>query len=70
MTANTAIARIASLPPKYITETTNAAAMKAAPAVMNQPPITLSTPVMRKTAVSRPQARSANEVPIATMKVT
>lgn len=37
---------------------------------MNQPPITDNTPVMRYTALSRPQARSANEVPIATMKAT
>ena len=44
--------------------------VKAAPAVMNQPPITDNTPVMRYTALSRPQARSANEVPIATMKAT
>ncbi|CDA42478.1 unknown [Prevotella sp. CAG:5226] len=45
-------------------------AVNATPAVMNQPPITVSTPVMRNTAVSRPQARSANDEPMATMKVT
>ena len=44
--------------------------VKPAPAVMNHPPITDYTPVMRYTALSRPQARSANEVPIATMKAT
>lgn len=44
--------------------------VKAAPAVMNHPPMTLNTPVMRNTAESRPQARSASEVPIATMNVT
>lgn len=46
------------------------APMKATPAVRNHPPITDITPVMRKTALSRPQARSANEVPMATIKVT
>ena len=45
-------------------------AVKATPAVMNQPPMTVSTPVMRNTALSRLQARSASEDPIATMKVT
>ena len=43
---------------------------KAAPAVMNQPPITDNTPVIRNTALSRPQARSAKDEPIATMKAT
>ena len=37
---------------------------------MNQPPTTETTPVTRYTALSRPQARSAREEPIATMKVT
>ena len=46
------------------------AMMKAAPAVMNQPPMTDITPVTRPTALSRPQARSASDVPIPTMKVT
>ena len=45
-------------------------AVKATPAVMNQPPITVSTPVMRNTALSRPQARSDNDEPMATIKVT
>ena len=49
---------------------TRAQAMKATPAVINQPPMTLSTPVTRKTALSRLQARSARLVPMATMKVT
>ena len=44
--------------------------MNAAPAVRNQPPITDTTPVMRNTALSRLQARSESEVPMATMKVT
>lgn len=36
----------------------------AAPAVMNQPPITLSTPVIRNTADSLLHALSASEVPL------
>ena len=46
------------------------APIKATPAVMNQPPITEITPVTRNTALSRPQALSDNDVPMATMKVT
>ena len=42
----------------------------ATPAVMNHPPITESTPVILKTALSRVQAMSAREAPIATIKVT
>ena len=49
---------------------TKAAIMNAAPAVMNQPPTTETTPVTRYTALSRPHARSASEVPIPTMNVT
>ncbi len=37
---------------------------------MNHPPITEITPVRRNTALSRPHALSARDVPIATMKVT
>jgi hypothetical protein len=47
-----------------------AAALKAATAVRNHPPITLSTPATRNTADPWLQARSASEVPIATMKET
>ena len=36
----------------------------------NHPEITVITPVMRYTALSRPQALSAREEPIATMNVT
>ena len=63
-------AMIANVPPKWITIATKKQMVNAAPAVMNQPPITLSTPVIRNTAESRPQARSASEVPMATMNVT
>ena len=63
-------ATIATKPPKFIVAAMMIAMMKAAPAVMNQPPITDITPVRRPTALSRPQARSAREDPIATMKVT
>ena len=42
----------------------------AANAVKNQPEITVITPVMRYTALSLPQALSAREEPMATMKVT
>ena len=44
--------------------------MNAAPAVINQPPITVITPVMRNTALSRVQARSAKLEPMATINVT
>lgn len=47
-----------------------AAATNAEKAVTNQPEITVITPDTRYTAVSRSQARSANDDPIATMKVT
>ena len=49
---------------------TSAQIVKATKAVMNHPPITDSIPVIRYTALSRPQARSASEEPIATIKVT
>ncbi len=39
-------------------------------AVMNHPATTVITPVMRYTALSRPQVRSASDEPIATMKQT
>ena len=61
---------ITIVPPKYMSAATTKQAAKAAPAVMNQPPITVSTPVMRNTALSRVQALSAKLVPMATMKVT
>ena len=61
---------MARKPPKYIVMHTMAQAAKATPAVMNHPPMTESTPVTRNTALSRLQARSASDVPIATMKVT
>ena len=60
----------ATTPPKFMAMATKKQAVKATPAVMNQPPMTVSTPVMRNTALSRLQARSANEVPMATIKVT
>ena len=44
--------------------------VNAAKAVKNHPEITVITPVMRYTALSRPQALSAREEPIATMNVT
>ena len=44
--------------------------MQATIAVKNQPPTTFSTPATLYTALSRPQALSANEDPIATIKVT
>ena len=44
--------------------------MKAAPAVINHPPMTLSTPVIRTTALSLLHALSARLEPIATMNVT
>ncbi len=61
---------ITGTPPRCMRHTTIPAPMNATPAVMNQPPITEMTPVMRNTALSRPQALSASDVPIATMNVT
>ena len=46
------------------------AAIKAIIAVPNQPPITFNTPATLYTALSAPQALSANEVPMETIKVT
>ena len=69
-TPNTTIAMAAHTPPKYMIRAMAKAIRKAAPAVINQPPTTESTPVIRNTALSRPQARSANDVPIATINVT
>jgi hypothetical protein len=44
--------------------------LKAIKAVNSQPKITLSTPLTRNTALSRPQALSLKDVAIATIKVT
>ena len=44
--------------------------MKAQAAVRNQPEMTVITPEMRYTALSLSQAPSANDEPMATMKVT
>ncbi len=41
-----------------------------ASAVTNQPVMTVITPVMRYTALSRPHARSASDEPMATMNTT
>ena len=46
------------------------AAVNAAKAVRNQPPITDVTPATLYTALSLPHAPSAKDVPIATMNVT
>ena len=56
--------------PQSVSQQTTAAIVEAQSAVMNQPLITVSTPEMRYTAVSRSQAPSAKLEPIATMKVT
>lgn len=63
-------ANITQWPPQCIRATMMPAPMNAAPAVRNHPPITEITPVILNTALSRLQARSEREVPIATMKVT
>ena len=68
--ANAMATAIAKNDPKNKATVTRKHKMNATPAVMNQPPMTDSTPVMRNTALSRPHARSASDVPIATMKVT
>ena len=68
--ANAMATAIATNDPKNKETLTRKLNMNAMPAVINQPPMTDSTPVMRNTALSRPHARSASDVPIATMKVT
>ena len=57
-------------PPSDMANATKKQRINAAPAVMNHPPMTEITPVIRNTALSLPQALSASEEPIATMKVT
>ena len=61
---------IAIVPPKCIIVVTKKQIKNAAPAVINQPPITDNTPVIRYTALSRLQALSARELPIATINAT
>ena len=57
--------------PPYIRARPTTKAMRNPPsAVMNHPATTVMTPDMRYTALSRPQARSASDEPIATMKLT
>ena len=68
--AAAAMTIIAQCPPKCIRNTRMPAPMNAAPAVINHPPITEMTPVIRNTALSRLQALSESDVPIATIKVT
>ena len=63
-------ATMTAIPPKCIIAQTMAQVAKATPAVTNHPPITDITPVTRNTALSRLHARSAKELPIATMNVT
>src|SRR5690606_23759543 len=56
--------------PLLITYTTIPQVINAINAVKNQPEITVNTPVIRYTALSRPHAPSANELAIATINVT
>ena len=60
----------ATNPPMFMRKQMVKQSTNAIPAVMNHPPMTVRTPVTRKTALSRPQARSARDAPIATMNVT
>jgi hypothetical protein len=65
------IAHIAAiLHQKYITLAIMKAKVNAQKAVRNQPVITLTTPFTLYTALSLPQALSANAAHIATIKVT
>ncbi|GFI67544.1 hypothetical protein IMSAG192_01076 [Muribaculaceae bacterium] len=57
-------------PPQCMRAAMMAAPMNATAAVINHPPITDITPVMRNTALSRLHARSDSDVPMATMNVT
>ena len=59
-----------TVPPYISASPTRYAMMNAPNPVMNQPAMTVITPVILYTALSRPHARSASEVPIATMNVT
>ena len=61
---------IATTPPKCTNNVTMKHRKKAAPAVINHPPITEITPVTRNTALSRPHARSANDEPMPTINAT
>ena len=55
---------------RFMRNATKADTTNALNAVKNQPPITLRTPATLYTALSAPQARSAKELPIATINVT
>ena len=60
-----------AIQPPHISSAPTANAMRKPPiAVTNQPIITVITPVIRYTALSRPHARSASDEPIATIKQT
>ena len=61
---------MATTPPKCTNNVTMKHRKKAAPAVINHPPITEITPVTRNTALSRPHARSANDEPMPTINAT
>ena len=57
-------------PPQSSSSVTQRAIRNPPSAVMNQPEMTAITPVMRYTALSRPQVRSASDEPMATMNTT
>ena len=61
---------MAIVPPYIRPNATRADTLKATTAVRNHPLITVNTPEMRYTALSRPQALSASDEPIATINVT
>ena len=61
---------IAIVPPKCIIVVTKKQIKNAAPAVINQPPITDNTPVIRYSDLSRLDAVSASELHIATLNAT
>ena len=63
-------AMIAGLPPYMRANPTAKAIVKAPTPVTNHPDTTVITPVIRYTALSRPQALSASDEPIETMKQT
>ena len=62
--------KIINFPPKEIKRAINADPVKAIIAVKNQPPITATTPEIRKAALSRHHALSESELPMATINVT
>ena len=69
--AQSATSTVTAIQPPHSRSSVTPKAIRNPPsAVMNQPEMTAITPVMRYTALSRPQVRSASDEPMATMNTT